>query len=95
MLRFSTRSLSVSLFEMPAVSLKQAEDGTADEAVDGAGDREVKSSKVRSNRSANKCNFISQAGLQGHTHACACTHMFELARLPDIPANETTQLNNK
>lgn len=89
MLRFSTRSLSVS--EMPAVSLKQAEDG----AVDGAGDGEVKSSKVRSNRSANKCNFISQAGLQGHTHACACTYMFELARLPDIPANEATQLNNK
>lgn len=76
---------------MPAVSLKQAEDGIAGEA----GDREVKSSKVWSNRSANKCNFISQAGLQGHTHACACTHMFELARLPDIPANEATQLNNK
>lgn len=76
---------------MPAVSLKQAEDGAAGES----GDREEKSSKVWSNRSANKCNFISQAGLQGHTHACACTHMFELARLPDIPANEATQLNNK
>lgn len=50
--------------------------------------RERKRSRVRGNTSANKCNFISAAGLQGHTHtyrhACACTHMFELARLCQI-----------